>query len=138
MPEPVSPASDSSDVANTDGSTSKKPSVPDLISDTSRNGMITAIGIFLGFALGFIAPWSLNPSWSIDPQHEAWKWWDIITLLLVFGGIGVITCTLYRVLVPYEQPQERWQGHVLSFIIGILFVFGGLLWAIVVSILKHP
>jgi hypothetical protein len=81
------------------------------ITDEARNGLITAIGIVLGFALAFFGTWSM--------ASGEWQRADIVRGLVLGLGIVILILPLYRSLAPYVQTVKRYEGTVKLFVSGI-------------------
>ncbi len=94
------------------------------VSDNARNGLVTAIGIVLGFTVAFLINFSMHPSkWESD---------DIPTLIFVISGIIIMIVSLYRSLIPYDQPVKYYERTVRIFVLGgVVFSFIGILFAFV-------
>ena len=82
------------------------------ITDAGRNGLITAIGIILGFALTFIARYSMAPG--------DWKLTSNMIFVLMMSGIFTVLYSLYRVLIPYKITVSRYESTAKIFLVGIL------------------
>ena len=116
-----------------------------LIKLPDRSGIITGIGIFLGFLLNFIAYWAFT--WSIKesslpvPTGTAretiigWRIWDIPVIVLLLIGVMLITVSLYRVLIPYSQTLRRYEGSIKLFVFGVIVSMIGVAFSIIFT---HP
>ena len=96
------------------------------VSDNARNGLVTAVGIILGFALAFLIKFSMD---SGD-----WKASDFPTLILLLIGIIIIIMifSLYRALIPYKQEIRYYETTVKIFIFGgVSLLFLGIFFAFV-------
>ena len=89
------------------------------ITDQARNGLITANGIIIGFALSFSANWAQRGiQWSMDD----------IPVACMFGlGVLALIMSLYRALMPYVQTISRYENNVRLLISGVAFVFIGII-----------
>jgi hypothetical protein len=95
------------------------PQPPTHISDDGRNGLITAQGIVLGFAVGFFGQWSLD--------DEPWERGDFWPLLALGGGLTLLCYSLFRALIPYVQTVGHYEKTVWVFVGGLALVFIGIL-----------
>lgn len=94
------------------------------VSDNARNGLVTAVGIILGFALAFLIKFSMD---SGD-----WKASDFPTLILLLIGIITMIFSLYRALIPYKQEIRYYETTVKIFIFGgVSLSFLGIFFAFV-------
>jgi hypothetical protein len=121
--------------------------IPDetLIKLPDRSGIITGIGIFLGFLLNFIAYWAFT--WSIKESSIpgstgtgretliGWRIWDAPVIVLLLLGVILITVALYRVLIPYNQPLRRYEGSIKFFVFGVIVSMVGVALSIIFT---HP
>ena len=111
-----------------------------IIKLPDRSGIITGIGIFLGFLLNFIAYWAF--AWSIKESSVSgsvsligWRILDVPVIILLLLGVVLITCALYRVLIPYNQTIRRYEGSIKLFVCGVIFAMIGVVFSIVFT---HP
>lgn len=88
-----------------------------MISDDGRNGLITAIGIILGFSLTFLAQWSLDDS--------EWELRDLPSLGLLLIGIFCMLAALRKALLPYKQTIKHYENTVHLFFWSIVIVLIG-------------
>ncbi len=96
-----------------------------------RQPMVTAIGIILGFVLGFTGKWATEP---VIESH----WTDLIICLGLFASIVLLITALYRILnnnYPEETVAEYYRKTLFIFIIGISLSFIGIIIAILQTIL---
>lgn len=94
------------------------------VSDNARNGLVTVVGVILGFALAFLIKFSMAPG--------AWKASDFPTLILVLIGIIIMIFSLYRALIPYKQEVRYYETTVKIFIFGgVSLSFLGIFFAFV-------
>lgn len=95
-----------------------------------RQPLVTAIGIILGFVLGFSANWATQP---IDESD--WSDYLIAAGLLVSVLLQIIA--LYRILnnqIPKELAGAHYQITLKLFIIALCFAFLGIILSIFQSI----
>jgi hypothetical protein len=97
------------------------------IDATFRNGSVTAVGIILGFSLGFLSQWASNPI--------AWSAVDIAAAAPIITGIGLqgkafadLLSTQSLILANYDRARR-------TFLIGLGLVAGGVAIAILLDIL---
>jgi hypothetical protein len=97
------------------------------IDATFRNGSVTAVGIILGFSLGFLSQWASNPI--------AWSVVDIAAAAPIITGIGLqgkafadLLSTQSLLLANYDRARR-------IFLIGLGLVAGGVAIAILLDIL---
>jgi H+/Cl- antiporter ClcA len=86
-----------------------------------RNGLVTAMGVILGFALNFFAKWSTGPvPWKDVDRLPAW----MFLLGLVFMFVG-----LFSLLLPGKQGNgdRRYRRAVWISISGAGLIFLALL-----------
>jgi Na+/H+ antiporter NhaA len=89
-----------------------------------RQGLVTAITVFLGFSLSFMRFWSFeNPG--------DWSWQDILSGCILAAGIGVQLYALFRSLDLRDDQEVRYKATVRYFFWGILIVIVGVVVAIV-------
>jgi hypothetical protein len=97
------------------------------IDSTFRNGSVTAVGVILGFSLGFLSQWASNPI--------AWSAVDIAAAAPIITGIGLqgkafadLLSTQSLILANYDRARR-------IFLIGLGLVAGGVAVAIILDIL---
>ncbi len=97
------------------------------IDATFRNGSVTAVGIILGFSLGFLSQWAANPI--------AWSAVDLIAAAPIITGIGLqgkafadLLSTRSLILANYDRARR-------IFLIGLGLVAAGVAVAILLDIL---
>ena len=103
------------------------PELPERIDATFRNGSITAVGIILGFSLGFLSQWASNPI--------AWSKVDIAAAVPIIAGIALqgkafadLMSTASLVVANYERARK-------TFLFGLACVAIGVAVAILTDIL---
>jgi len=89
-----------------------------------RQGLVTAITVFLGFSLSFIRFWNLE-----HPGH--WTWTGAIAAFVVAAGIVVQLIALYRSLDLLDDEPTRYATTVRYFFVGIVVVVVGVVVATV-------
>jgi hypothetical protein len=99
------------------------------VGDEGKNGLITAIGIVLGFVLGFYTQWAFG--------EDPWRSEDIIPTLLYLCGIAVLIISLYNALIPYKQTVKHYERTVRIFILGVTLFGIAFLVSLVIEIWQH-
>lgn len=90
---------------------------PDRIDPTFRNGSLTAIGVVVGFSLGFVSNWALQPG--------TWNIVDIVSVLLIGIGIGLQIRALAGMLSTNSLNLAIYERLIRTFLIGLgLVAFG--------------
>jgi len=97
------------------------------IDATFRNGSVTAIGIMVGFSLGFLSQWASNPI--------AWSKVDILSALPIIFGI-ILQVKAFTNLLSIESLRlPHYQRSRNIFVAGLSFVAAGIGAAIMIDIL---
>lgn len=85
------------------------------IDHTARNGLITAMGVLLGFAITFLTDWgSRNGEWTAA---------GYLMLVGLFPGIVAITIALALLIIPYRPTVARYKKAVIVFLLGVSVIF---------------
>ncbi|BCP52922.1 hypothetical protein K32_15390 [Kaistia sp. 32K] len=92
-----------------------------------RNGSLTAIGIIVGFSLGFTAQWATDAS--------AWMPWDYVAAIALAIGIVLQIKALAEMLEVNSLEIPVYQRAKNRFMIGLLITAFGVAMIIVVSAL---
>ena len=98
-----------------------------------RSPMVTAIGIILGFVLGFTATWATQPVTETD-------WSDLLIGVGLMASVILLIISLYRILnnkYPAENAGRYYQKTLRYFIVGLCTAFLGILFSIFQVILNH-
>lgn len=103
------------------------PEAPQRIDPTFRNGSVTAIGIILGFSLGFLSQWASNPI--------AWSRIDIIAALPIVVGIGLQGKAFADLLSTKSLLVANYDRARVLFLWGLGLVAAGVAVAILLDIL---
>jgi hypothetical protein len=91
-----------------------------------RQGLVTAITVFLGFSLSFVRFWNFeNPG--------EWSWLGAMPAVIVAAGIGVQLVALYRSLELADEEPARYAATVRCFFVGIVVVVVGVVFATIVA-----
>ncbi len=91
-----------------------------------RSSLVTAIGIILGFVLGFSATWATQPVTETD-------WSDYIIGLGLLVSVVLQIISLYRILnnnFPKEKSGKYYQKTLRYFIWGLCCAFLGVIISI--------
>ena len=97
-----------------------------------RQPMVTAIGIILGFVLGFSGKWATEPVSETSMN-------DVLVGIGLFLSILFLIIAMFRILnsnYPSENIKTYYQKTLLFFIFGLSFAFAGTLLAIFQTILN--
>jgi hypothetical protein len=97
------------------------------IDATFRNGSVTAVGIVLGFSLGFLSQWASNPI--------AWSKVDIVAALPIIAGIALQGKAFADLLSIQSLILENYERARTIFLIGLALVATGVALAILLDIL---
>lgn len=98
-----------------------------------RSSLVTAIGIILGFVLGFTANWATQPVQETD-------WADYVIGLGLLISVVLQITALYRILnnnYPKENSGKYYQKTLKYFIIGLCCSFAGILISIFQTIFNQ-
>jgi multisubunit Na+/H+ antiporter MnhB subunit len=99
------------------------------ITETERNGSITALGVLLGFSIAILSEWSNRPG--------KWELVGAIPLFLYGSSVALQVFALYRVLqVPREMQVEHRRTINLA-VVGLVVMFAGFLSTIVIDVLDQ-
>ena len=118
---------------NSSASSLLEPNVPqplgnpldESIDHAARNGIITAIGVVLGFALTFL------PSWSFRPGE--WGPKSVFPFISLCLGILLIIVALSKLILSYAPTVKQYKSAVKCFIWGLGFIFAGVFVAIALT-----
>jgi hypothetical protein len=97
------------------------------IDATFRNGSVTAVGIILGFSLGFISQWAANPI--------AWSSIDIVAALPIVAGICLQGKAFADLLSTQSLILRNYDRAKTIFLTGLLLVAAGVAVAILLDVL---
>ena len=98
-----------------------------------RQPMVTAIGIILGFVLGFTGNWATAPVSETTLS-------DYFIMVGLFLSIVLLILALYRILnnnYPQEKTGAYYQKTLKIFILGLSIAFIGVLVSIFQTIISH-
>jgi hypothetical protein len=97
------------------------------IDSTFRNGSLTAMGVVVGFSLGFLSRWAGLPgSWSLP---------DLFAVAAITLGIGLQIKALADMLSLKSLILVRYNRSVRIFIAGLILVSAGVAAAIFAELL---
>jgi hypothetical protein len=94
-----------------------------------RSSMVTAIGIILGFVLGFSATWAVG-----IPADAELDWSDYSIGLGLFFSVALQLMALYRILDNQESQKDenaRYHRTLQLFVVGVTLAFAGLALSII-------
>lgn len=98
-----------------------------------RQPMVTAIGIILGFVLGFTGKWATEPTTATQTS-------DYLISTGLLTSIILLIISLYRILnnnYPKNKTAKYYNRTLKLFITGISFAFVGIIISIYQTILQH-
>lgn len=104
-----------------------KPNERNLIEATFRNGSITAIGVVVGFSLGFLSHWAALPG--------QWTHSDLVSVALITLGLALQVKSLADMLLVSSLELKRYNRSVRFFLTGLTLVGIGVVLAIFADIL---
>ena len=87
-----------------------------------RQGLVTAITVFLGFSLSFIRFWNFE-------HPGTWTWMGAVPAGIVAAGIVVQLVALFRSLALEDDEPARYARTVRYFFGGIVIVVVGVVIA---------
>jgi hypothetical protein len=91
-----------------------------------RQGLVTAITVFLGFSLSFVRFWNFE-------QSGAWTWSAVVPAVIVTAGVVVQIVALYRSLDVRDDDPVRYAATVRWFFGGLVVVVVGVVVATIVA-----
>jgi len=91
-----------------------------------RQGLVTAITVFLGFSLSFVRFWNFE-------HAGAWTWIGAIPACVIAAGIVVQLVALHRSLEVADDEPGRYAATVRCFFAGIVVVVVGVVIATIVA-----
>src|SRR5215217_3559850 len=97
------------------------------IDSTFRNGSVTAIGVVVGFSLGFLSRWSALPG--------EWSPFDLVSVALITLGLALQVKSLADLLHVSSLELKRYNRSVRLFLIGLVLVGLGVVFAIFADLL---
>lgn len=97
------------------------------IDATFRNGTMTAVGIMLGFSLGFITRWATSPG--------VWNPADVLAIFPLLAGVLLQTMALARLLRPTCLETSRYERTMTVFLWGLILTAAGVATGILLDVL---
>ena len=98
-----------------------------MIDSTFRNGSLTAIGVVVGFSLGFLSRWAGLPG--------SWAQTDLVAVFLITFGIGLQIKALADMLSTRSLVLARYNRTIRIFILGLVLVAAGVVAAIFADVM---
>jgi hypothetical protein len=95
---------------------------PERIDATFRNGSMTAIGVVVGFSLGFLSNWATS--------YGEWLTPDIVAVALIILGIALQIRALAGMMTVSSLILATYNRLVRFFLIGLLLTASGVSLAI--------
>jgi hypothetical protein len=102
---------------------------PTTIDSTFRNGSITAIGVVVGFSLGFLARWAGLPG--------EWAYVDLFSVATITLGIGLQIKSLADLLLVSSLQLKRYNRSIRIFLAGLILVALGIMMALFADIIGY-
>lgn len=99
---------------------------PARIEATFRSGTLTAVGIIVGFSLGFLTRWAGVPG--------AWSNFDFAGLVAIVAGIAAQMAALVMLLSVNSLLLANYNRAVRVFTAGLILVAIGVILAVFVDI----
>lgn len=97
------------------------------LDSTFRNGSITAIGVVVGFSLGFLSRWAALPG--------EWVHADLISVGLITLGLALQVKSLADLLHVSSLQLKRYNRSVRFFLTGLTLVGVGVVLAVFADLL---
>jgi uncharacterized membrane protein YczE len=92
------------------------------VDSTFRNGSITAIGVVVGFSLGFLSRWSALPG--------EWMHSDLVSVGLITLGLALQVKALADLLLVSSLQLKRYNRYIRFFLTGLILVGIGVVFAV--------
>ena len=92
-----------------------------------RAPMVTAIGVLLGFILGFAG------NWAIGDDLQVWTKTDVLVGVGLLLGSLFLLIALFRMLnmnYPHEHVNRYYQRTLRLFMLGLILSFAGIVWSV--------
>ena len=103
-----------------------KPSQPSPLPHGYRQGVVTAITVFLGFSMAFLR------FWGIENPGE-WTHQGVLSAIIIGVGIILQLASLFRALDVRDDDATRYQRTVKLFGAGVIVVLVGVVASILVA-----
>ena len=91
-----------------------------------REGVLTAITVFIAFSLGFLKYYSLE-------TPGRWTWLGVVTVAPIAVGLLLQLIALFRSLDVRDDAEGRYRQTVRYFLWGVVAVILGVVVSIVVD-----
>ena len=91
-----------------------------------REGVLTAITVFIAFSLGFLKYWSLE-------MPGRWTWSGVVAVTPLTIGLVLQLIALFRSLDVRDDAEGRYRQTVRYFLWGVVAVIVGVVVSIVVD-----
>ena len=91
-----------------------------------REGLVTAITVFLGFSLSFVRFWNFE-------HAGVWTWSGVVSACIIAAGILVQLVALHRSLELVDDEPRHYAATVRRFFTGIVVVVVGVVIATIVA-----
>jgi hypothetical protein len=98
-----------------------------LLDATFRNGSITAIGVVVGFSLGFLSRWSALPG--------EWTHSDLASVAFITLGLALQVKSLADLLLISSLQLKKYNRSIRIFLAGLILVSAGVILAIFADLL---
>jgi hypothetical protein len=95
---------------------------PERIDSTFRNGSLTAIGVVVGFSLGFLSSWATSDG--------EWNRVDLVSVCFLLVGISLKIRALAGMLGVRSLILSRYERLIRIFMIGLMFTAAGVFLAV--------
>jgi len=99
------------------------------VDSTFRNGSITAIGVVVGFSLGFLSRWAALPG--------EWSHSDLISVALITLCLALQVKSLADLLHVSSLELKRYNRSIRFFLAGLILVGLGVVFAIFADLLGY-
>jgi hypothetical protein len=99
------------------------------IDATFRNGSLTAIGVVVGFSLGFLSRWAGTPG--------EWTYADLIAVAAITLGIALQIKALADMLSRRSLIVTRYDRSIRIFLSGLVLVAVGVVLAIFADVVGY-
>ncbi len=97
------------------------------VDSTFRNGSVTAIGVVVGFSLGFLSRWAALPG--------EWMHTDLVSVALITLGLAFQVKALADMLLLSSLQLKRYNRSVRFFLTGLTLVGLGVVFAVFADLL---
>jgi hypothetical protein len=91
-----------------------------------REGVLTAITVFIAFSLGFLKYYSLE-------APGRWTWLGVVTVTPMAIGLLLQLIALFRALDVRDDAVERYRRTIRYFLWGVVAIIVGVVLSIVID-----